>query len=277
MPVSFNIKKAPGPGRGGAVWAAFLLALLLISGCSSYKAEPLFDEAEKLLGEGSYLEAVDGYNRVINDFPRSSYAAKSQYRIAFIFNRHLKDRARAMEAYTSVRLMYPGSPEARLARAEMAEFYSLDGDHRKAIEEYQGLLDGSTEEKIRYQRAIAREYMKMNDFRQARIEFEELASYGDLPPGLLPGILFQIANTYYIGAQSDEAVERFDELIARYPGHKITLDARLGKGNALAEAGRLSEALAVLRGLEGEYPNKKALRTRIEWLEKRLKEGPEEH
>ena len=235
----------------------------------------MYDAAEKSLSEGGYREALEGYGRVIEEFPGSSFAAKSQYRIAGIYDRHLGGTDRALEAYSEVRYMYPDTPEARLASAAMAGIYSRGGDHRKAVEEYQLLLDGPAPERLAYRRLIAAEYVMMNDFRQARIEYEELAASEGLPAELVPEILYQIASTYYISGQAIEAARRFDEIIRKYPEADIVMEARLGKGNALAEAGRTGEALDILRSLEREYPNKEALKTRIEWLERTLKEGPQ--
>ena len=235
----------------------------------------MYDAAEKSLSEGDYREALEGYGRVIEEFPGSSFAAKSQYRIAGIYDRHLGGTDRALEAYSEVRYMYPDTPEARLASAAMAGIYSRGGDHKKAVEEYQLLLDGPAPERLAYRRLIAAEYVMMNDFRQARIEYEELAASEGLPAELVPEILYQIASTYYISGQAIEAARRFDEIIRKYPEADIVMEARLGKGNALAEAGRTGEALDILRSLEREYPNKEALKTRIEWLERTLKEGPQ--
>jgi len=262
------------PPHGGFCLSALFAALLLLSGCSSYRAEPLYDSAERALGEGAYHEALEVYGRVIDEFPGSSFAAKSQYRIGDIYDRHLGEPEKALEAYSEVRYMYPAQPEARLAAAAMAGIYSRSGDHKRAVEEYQLLLDGPPAERLAYRRLIAEEYVMMNDFRQARIEYEELAASDGLPAGLVPEILYQIASTYYISGQALEAARRFDEIIRKYPEADIVMEARLGKGNALAEAGRIGEALSILRSLEREYPNKEALRVRIEWLERRHKEGP---
>lgn len=250
-----------------------MCALILLASCSSYRAEPMYDSAEKALSEGAYREALEGYSRVIEEFPGSSFAAKSQYRIADIHDRHLNDPDRALEAYSQVRYMYPDTGEARLSAAGMAGIYSRSGDHRKAVEEYQLLLGGPPAERLTYRRLIAAEYVMMNDFRQARIEYEELASSEDLPAALVPEILYQIASTYYISGQAEEAARRFDEIIRRYPEASIAMEARLGRGDALAEAGRTREALEVFRSLEREYPNREALATRIELLERRLMDG----
>lgn len=270
-----SLLRKPDRPRGGLCLSAFFAVLLLFAGCSSYRAEPLYDSAERSLSDGAYHEALEGYGRVIDEFPGSSFAAKSQYRIADIYDRHLNEPDKALQAYSEVRYMYPARGEARAAAAGIAGIYSRGGDHKKAVEEYQALLDGPATERLIYKRLIAAEYLMMNDFRQARIEYEELASSDGLPAGLVPEILYQIASTYYIGGQAEEAARRFDEIIRKYPEAGIVMEARLGKGNALAEAGRTGEALSILRSLEREYPNKEALRVRIELLERRLKEGPQ--
>ncbi len=258
------------------MFGVLLVLLTIACGCSSYRANDTFEAAERSLAEGNYAEAIDGYNKVISGFPGTPLAARSQYRIATVYNQMMRDRPRALEAYTTVRYMYPKSPEARLAAADMAGIYSLEGDHKKAIEEYQALLDAPPDQSLKYRRLIAGEYVKMNDFRQARIEYEELAASSDLPPELLPRILFDKAGTYYMAGESGKAIDAFDEVIRKYPSDPVALEARFGKGNALAEAGRVSEALAVMKGLKGEYPNEWVLEKRIEWLKNRLKEGPDE-
>lgn len=42
----------------------------------------------------------------------------------------------------------------------------------------------------------------------------------------------------------------------------------------LEEAGRLKEALKLLKELEDEYPNREAVKIRISSTEERLKKGP---
>jgi len=256
----------------GLFCIVLICACVLFTSCSSYRAEPLYNAAEKSLGNGAYQEALDGYAKVIDEFPGSAFAAKSQFRIADIYDRHLSEPDRALEAYSEVRYLYPTSPEARLSAARMAALHSRAGDHKKAVEEYQLLLNGPPAERLTYRRLIAEEYVMMNDFRQALIEYEEIAASDALPPELLPEVLYKIAYTYYITGQVNEAVDRFDKIIRRYPDAGIVPEARLGKAEALAEAGSTTEALEILRSLEKDYPNKEAISTRIEWLERRLKE-----
>ncbi len=245
----------------------------LLQGCSFDRAHKAYERGERLLGDGDYSGAIAEYSSVVSGFPSSEWAPKSQYKIVFIFNHHINDMNGAREAYARLLVLYPGSEEVFLARQEMAQAWSSRGEHRKAIEEYQRLVLERPGSRQTFQYRIALEYVMMNEFRQARVELVELLDV-ITNPNLAPLIRYEIANTYYIEGSMDEAIKRYDEIIERYPGHSVAIDARLGKAKALDEAGRLDEALGVLTGLLGEYPNKEAIETRIRWIKKRLNAGP---
>lgn len=249
-----------------------LLGAPLLSGCAVDPAQREFERAERLLSEGSYREAIDQYSYVVSRFGGSAYAPRSQYKIGVIYDRNLSDEKKALNAYSALFFMYPASAEAALARHDVAKIYSRKGEYRKAVEEYQKLLEERPGEQEKVQYLIAMEYVKMNDFRQARIELTELLDKVS-NPAVAPKILFQIANTYYIEGKMQKALSGYDEIISKYPETDAAIDARFGKAKALDEEGRLEEALSILRGLEGQYPNSEALNKSIELIEKRLKEN----
>jgi TolA-binding protein len=247
---------------------------VFLYGCGAPAEQEIFDDAERLLSEGQYLAAVEGYSRVVELFPESPYLTQSQYKIGFIYSRYLYDVSRAMEAYSTLLYMYPSSPEVSPARQDRARIFSSLGNHLNAIEEYQWLLDnGPGENRDRFQYNLAMEYLKMSEFGQARIELEELLNAVPSTP-LLPEVHYQLANIYYLEGNLEEAEKAYDEIISKFQGQRVSLEARLGKAAALEEAGKLKEALALLKELEEEYPNREAVRIRITSTEERLKKGP---
>lgn len=252
----------------------FMAQASFLQGCSLDRAHKAYESGERLLGDGDYTGAIAEYSSVVSGFPSSEWAPKSQYKIVFIFNHHIGDMNGAREAYARLLVLYPGSEEAFLGRQDMAQAWSRKGEHRKAIEEYQRIIMERPGTRRTFQYRIALEYVMMNEFRQARIELVELLDV-ITNPNLAPLIRYEIANTYYIEGSMDEAIKRYDEIIERYPGHSVAVEARLGKAKALDEAGRLNEALDILNGLVGEYPDKEAIETRIRWIQKRLKSGPD--
>jgi len=260
------------PYRAGFAVVFFLTAVLLAS-CFSDPARPVFEAAERDLGAGAFHEAISGYAYVASEFPSSSYAPKSQYMVASIYNRHLSDPASALRAYSTLISVFPRSREAWLAKEDMARLYSRMGDHWKAVDAFQALLETRPGERDKFLYLIAMEYVMMDDFRQARVELVELLDAAS-DARLIPEIMYRIAETYYIEGSLEKAMEAFDELISRYPENRFSLEARLGKARALTEIGSLTEALGILKGLEDEYTNREAIRTQIASIEKLLREGP---
>jgi tetratricopeptide (TPR) repeat protein len=224
-------------------------AAVTFAGCGASEEVRMFEEAERLLSEGRYLPAVEAYSSLINAFPGSPHVPGCQYKIAFIHNMYLDDLTGAMNAYSTLLYMFPKSPEAVRARADRARIFSGLGDHMGAIEEYQWLLENGPDDKgdgFRYD--LAMEYIKINDFGQARFELEELLT--------------------------EQAIEAYDEVVSRFIGQPVSLEARFSKAVVLEEAGRLKEALKLLKELEDEYPNREAVKIRISSTEERLKKGP---
>ncbi len=257
--------------------AALLLAFFIISaglaGCSADPAEQVFNKAEKSLGLGAHLEAISQYSYVLGKYPASQLAPMSQYRIAYIYNKHLNDKKKALEAYSTLLLMYPSSAQTLDALSDMATIYSSSGDHAKAIEFYQRLLKERREGRDEVQYLIAMEYILLNDFKQARIELMELLKSG-ARTGLTPNVYVQIANVYYIEGRHNEAIEWYGKAISGFPDTDAGSEARLGVARALNESGRPLEALEALKAIESQagHKNKGSAMALAETIEKRLSE-----
>ena len=258
--------------KSPALFVSFLICLCLFAGCSRDPARKDYDRAEELLARGVYREALTRYERILEKHRSSEYAPKSQYRVAFIYDNYLNDRKRAMDEYLALYNVFPQSPEAKLAREAIAGIYSGNGDHARALEEYLWLLKQRPRDPARLRYGIAMEYFKMGDFKQARIEFTELLR-APQDQEMAPDIYMGLANSYYLEGDAKKAMETFDGVIDRFPKHRAAFDAKLGKADILEETGRTGEALAMLRALRGEYPEKEAVRSRIGLIERRLREG----
>ena len=266
-------KRWPDAISGAALLLAFFIISAALLGCSADPAEQIFNKAEKSLGLGSHLEAISQYSYVLGKYPASQLAPMSQYRIAYIYNRHLNDKKKALEAYSTLLLMYPASATAQDAISDMAAIYSQANDHTKAIEFYQRLLKERREGKDEVQYLIAMEYIFLNDFKQARIELMELLKSG-ARTNLTPNVYVQIANVYYIEGQHNEAIEWYGKAISGFPDTDAGSEARLGVARSLNESGRPLESLEALKAIESQagHKNKESARALAETIEKRLSE-----
>ncbi len=251
----------------------FAIFCLSLTGCGPESAAKRFKNAEQDFGGGRFTEAIEKYDYIANNFQLTPYAPKSWYRIAYIYGHFLENKRKAIDVYYTLISVYPKSPWTLSARRDLAEIYSADGDHTKAVEQYQWILDNMKDsvegEKYRY--IIAEEYFKMNDFMQARAEINELLENAH-SKDIIAKAYFLRANSYYIEGDSNKAIDAYEETISAVPDPKIALKARFNLAKALEGADRLKEALDVLETLKDEYPNKEAVIASMDWIKKRMRE-----
>ncbi len=249
-------------------------ALFFHYSCSKESSSILYQGAEELLSKGEYAKAIEGYLSLVDQYPDSDYAPMSSYKVGLIYNTYIKDADKAVKSYLALILMYPDSKEVRLARRDMAEIYSRKGDYRKAVGEYQWLVENSSgEERSNFRYSIAMEYQRLGDYTQAIIELRDIQRDSPSSP-LLPKIYYQIATNQYLDGDLSGALETYTKIISRYPEDPAAVDAALGKAVVLEEAGMLKEAMKVLEALENDYPNNDVIKLRLSWLGKRIKEVP---
>lgn len=248
--------------------------LFAASGCGPAPDEVAFVEAEQALASGEHDRALTLYNVFLKQYPGSKRAPESLYKVAHIYNRHLRNTKNSIDTYALLLHLYPESPHAMLAREDRAELYANIEEPRKAIEEYTWLLQNAAktnEDKYRY--SIAMQYMEMRDLRQARIELEELIKN---KPGtrLAPKAYLQIATTYYLEGKLASAIESYDRVIKKFSKEDVVMQAMLGKAKALEESGRLLSALSVLEKLSDQYPNSAVIKIRAVNIRERIKRRP---
>ncbi|MEE8574600.1 MAG: tetratricopeptide repeat protein [Thermodesulfobacteriota bacterium] len=250
------------------------LLLLSFSGCSAPPSTKAFDDAELLYSQGEYDQALNAYLSLLSKFPESPHAPKSQFRTAHIYNRYLENIPKALKAYAELFYLYPESSELESAALERAKLYSSVGEHWNAIEDYKWLLEKSTkQDHNQYLYQLAMEYVKLNDFKQARVELAALL--GKSPKlALAVKAKYQIATTYYLQSNHKEAIKAYEEIINNHGKSEMAMEAIIGKGASLEESGKLSEALAIFKSIAGEYKNTDAINIKISLIEKKLKKGP---
>jgi TolA-binding protein len=256
------------------LYSVLFILIILLTACSKDEESTIFERAEKLLGDGDYVLALETYNHLADKYPESVYAPTSKYKVGLIHNLYMGNQQRALDTYLSLILMYPESRDIALARKDIAEIYSKNGDHRRAIGEYQWFIENSTgTERDDFRYRIAMEYQKLSDFKQAIIEIQEILKDSPSTP-IAPKLYYQIATNQYLDGNLNEAIDIYDRLVFLYPDNHLSLEARLGKAVAMEEQDRLIEAKEILMSLEAVYPNKDAIKVRLSWVNKRIKEGP---
>ena len=131
-----------------------------------------------------YAKAVDAYNTVIQDNPRSVYAAEARYRIGIISADILAKPNTALQAFNAVIKHHPNTLEAMMATFQIAEIYEKLQRYDEALQAYQKTsayperelyLSGGYKDSFadRAQFRIGRVHFEDKRFAEARFAFEE--------------------------------------------------------------------------------------------------------
>jgi tol-pal system protein YbgF len=138
-PVPAPTPAPPGPAPGAGVspqrmfdtaWSDYTTAqyALCVAGFDQYlrtfPRSELAGDAQFYVGEcnysdGKFTEAVDAYNRVITNYPRTTKVPDSMYKRGLALER-LSQPDRARESYELLMKTYPDSEAARLAKQNLA-------------------------------------------------------------------------------------------------------------------------------------------------------------
>lgn len=248
------------------------LIIISLTACSRGGGDDLFERGEVLLGAGEHMAALELYQALANKFPENAHAPSARYRIGMIHYLHTGNKKKALDAYLSLILLYPESEEIATARRDMAEIYRRSGEHRKAIGEYQWLVDHSSgEERDVHRYNIAMEYQNLSDFKQAIVEIEDILKNAPSEI-LLPKLYYQMGNNQYLNGDMEGAMTTYDTVIEEYPYDPLSIEAMLGKAVILEEEGRLRDAAALLNSLVKSYPNREAIEVRVKWVNRRIRE-----
>jgi TolA-binding protein len=262
--------------RNRLIQAILLLLILAFAGLIYYGTnldrilKDDFDQGESLLNQGKYERAATIFRRLYERHPGFNLAPQALFQSGEIENLYLKKHQEALLAYLLVEKDYPHTELACKAQGRVAEIYKYRlMDFGRAIVAYQKLLDSGCAEGDQVQNQVADTYFRLNNFEQARIEFESLVkSYPQSP--LVPEAEYRIAVAYSLDGKLGEAESAFRRMIGEHPESPFAVEARFGLATVLEDQDKLVEALKILEGLKGVYPNAEVLGKKTDQVRERI-------
>lgn len=230
-----------------------------------------YARGESLVEQGKYEEAVSVFRGIHEHHPRFSLSSKSLLQAGDVLNLYLGRHAEALGAYLQVEKDYPGSAPSRRAQRQVAEICKVRlKDYEQAIVAYQKLIDAGGGELDRLRYEVADCYFRLENFEQARIEFENLALNHPESPLLLE-VAYRIAVAWSLEGKLQEAEKGFRDVSERWPATSHGIEARFGLASVLEEREELASSLKILKELRGVYPNGEALERKIGQVSERIR------
>jgi len=256
----------------------FLLILLGAGIAAGYylSRDPLrvqeqhYQHALQLLDRQDYSAAVQQLDSFYKTYPNAPQAAEAIFQAAEALELYLKEYHPALLDYLLLEKDYPASPRVAESRLRVAEIYKYRlRDYNRAIASYQNILDSGTAVPDRIQYEVADAYFRLNNFEQARIEFESLlSSYPESP--LLGEASFRIGVAQSLDGHPRDAEKTFRAFIKDHPDDPFAREARFSLATLLEERGELKESLQILETLRDNYPQAEVLEKKIDQVKERI-------
>ena len=246
---------------GGAYW---------YHATSQTRLEETFQKGMALRQSGQYAEAVELFSGLHDDNPSFVRVPQALFQKAEILDLYLFRHSDALLTYLLLERDYPDAPEVAPARRQVASLFKfrLD-DCGQAIAAYQKVLDLPGPDNDRLQYEVADCYFRLNNYEQARIEFENLLSnYGF--SDLTAEVRYRIAMTYALEGKRPEAAAAYRLVIQDWPESPYAIEASFGLATVLEEQEELLEALKILEELDGIYPKQDILKKKTDQVRERI-------
>jgi len=254
-----------------------LFFLVLAGGIAYYyltledRLHKSFTRAENMVLVGDYQEAVEEYQDIYIGHGDFVLAPRAMFRTGEVLNLFLKRFHDALLVFHNLEREYPDSPFVSDALIQEAEIYKNRlRDYGRAAALYQKLLDLGMEPADRFQYELSDCYFRLNNFEQARIEFENLIKRWP-ESHLLTEVEYRIGMSYALDGKLKDAEDVFRKILKEKSEDPFAIETKFGLASVLEEQGRLRESLKLLKELEGTYPAPEALQHKIKTVEERIK------
>lgn len=258
------------------IFLGLTVVVLAVAGGYWYQAnlqtrlEERFQEGLALRQEARYSEAVELFKTLHDEQPSFARIPEALFQTAEIQELYLGRYSDALLTYLMLERDYPEAPEVFPARKQVAVLYKYRlNDCSQAIAVYQKVLDEDDRNNDLLQYEVADCYFRLNNFAQARIEFESLLK--NYPQSdLFAEVQYRIAMTYALEGKLPEAAGAYRVVIERWSESPYAVEASFGLATVLEEQEELVEALKILEELAGVYPKEDILARKTEQVRERI-------
>lgn len=265
--------------RRSVLLAAPVLLLALSCGGEARR----FDEANEARHAGRPRVALHGYQQILGELgdgrlsPRRDELRRRALRYAAdVSYLELGDYAQAVAYYRRIVALYPATPDAWQARAMAGDIYRQRfGDRFAAIAQWADIAAGDSPEAPTYQLKVAREYLDLRDWVQARTEARVLRERWPSSE-LADEAQLLAAQAWALEKRSDEAQRAFQALLDRRPRADVAARALEGQAHLAAQQGKLDRALSLYAQALSAHPSPQGIRIALDKVrERRERARPE--
>lgn len=256
-----------------ALLGTILLGIVLgVSGCfDSREAVP--DDlaaARKAMTKRDFLEAEKFFERYLKRNPESEKRWEVWNGLVELALSVRNDRKAATELLEAMLIEYADSPaKKREISVRLAELHRLARNYERAVALWSSVAEDPNADSVERARAcryLAHVYLRRLEFEVAKESLSYCLAL-DVPDVVRAECLYDLAQTHAGMGEVDNAVEKLRAVLALSNIAKSTRTlTTFMLADALDQKGENEEALALFTSISEEYPNRKVVAQRIEFL-----------
>jgi len=219
------------------------LVLLAVSGCSVRKppsGQDFYAQGEAMFEQRNFNNAIENYQKLIDQFPFSPYAEESELKIALAYY-ELQEYPEAINALSDFQRMHPTNKNLPMASYYLGMAY-YDQIHRPDQDQT------NTENALQQFQVLERRFPESPFAQLAHDRIEVCREV------LARNQLF-IGNYYYARANFRATESRLAELMQRFPDTPVAPEALFKLGITLEKEGKKYSAAQAFAAVKRHFPD----------------------
>lgn len=245
--------------------------LIFISSCDfSNRVHRQVLNAQSLIQEQKYEEAIDQYYEVLDRDPPKETKVKVYYQLGDLYSIYLSKNKESIKHYEKVKELSNDpfwliKTEERLAEVNFVYI----SDYKKAHESYERLsrFKPDLEKKDFYEFRSALSLFHLENFNTAETNFKKIL---EKPKHEYRNeSLFYLGQIYFRQKEWDKAIKPFTQFTKRSQNLEQVVQAKFLIANCYETLESLEKAYMIYYSLLGIYPNSEVVKNRLEAIYKR--------
>lgn len=194
-----------------------------------------------------YSGKVTTLNKLVSNYPASNHTQQAYYEMARAYI-ELEENSKAIAAFEQIIKLYPNSDLARRAAVEKAMLHNNEGNYAKAIEAYKGIITrypNSAEAQVAAQ-DLKNIYVETGNIDEYTLFAANTKGIKAVESSEIDTLSFIAAEKIYGRGNIEEAKEKFDNYISKFPNGAFAIDCHYYLGVINYNQSNKNEAVAHL-------------------------------
>jgi tetratricopeptide (TPR) repeat protein len=223
---------------------------------SENEARVLFSRAQKQWRLQNFEKAIEQFEALRKEHPKSRYAVAALWEIATIYYFNLYDISNALYYFEKLAVEHPESDRAAASRLKAAEIFEVElNEVSKAVDHWEKALSATLDEDLRREIffKLGDASFKTDNFEDALMRFALVVADGQ-NQHLVEQAKLRIGSIFQLRSEHERAAEIFSEVLGMTECEHCRLQGQLGLIESYEHLDRLPQAIAIAESINvAEY------------------------